>query len=74
MYRVKLVKGRSYTGAVKATRDNPLVDVADKKTADALIASGYFVLVSEETPAAKPKSKKAAKSEETSTADYGEDE
>ena len=72
MYRVKLVKGRSYTGAVKATKENPFADVPNKDTAEDLVASGYFELVPEEK--AKPKTKKATKTEETPTADYDEDE
>lgn len=71
MYRVKLVKARSYTGAVKVTRESPFADVSDKATADSLVASGYFELVSEDK--AKPKTKKAAKSEETPTVDYDEE-
>lgn len=46
-YHLKLIKGRSYTGfygAVKATREAPDAFVDDKATADAAVASGYFVL------------------------------
>lgn len=47
MYKVKLIKGLSYTGAVQATKENPYVDVEDKETADAVVATGYFELVEE---------------------------
>lgn len=45
MYRVKLIKGLSYTGAIHATKAKPFVDVEDKNVADAAVASGYFELV-----------------------------
>lgn len=45
MYKVKLIKGLSYTGAVHATKDNPYVDVESKEAADAAVATGYFELV-----------------------------
>ena len=47
MYKVKLIKGLSYTGAVHATKEDPYVDVEDKETADAVVATGYFELVEE---------------------------
>lgn len=42
MYRLKLVKAKSYWGIVKASEKNPFVEVESKETADTLIASGYF--------------------------------
>ena len=45
MYKVKLIKGLSYTGAVRATKKDPFVEVEEKETAEALVASGYFELV-----------------------------
>ena len=45
MYKVKLIKGRSYTGAVRSTKKAPFAEVKEKETADALVASGYFELV-----------------------------
>ena len=45
MYKVKLIKSLSYTGAVHATKDNPYVDVESKEAADAAVATGYFELV-----------------------------
>lgn len=63
MYKLKLIKGLSYTGAVHATRDNPYVDVESKEAADAVVATGYFELVEE-----------AAEEKAGGEADYGEDE
>jgi len=48
MYRVKLIKGRSYTGAIRATQEQPFVDVEDKAIAEAAVATGYFELVEAE--------------------------
>ena len=48
MYRVKLVKGRSYNGAIRATQEEPFVDVEDKAIADAAVATGYFEYVESE--------------------------
>lgn len=47
MYHLKLKKALSYTGIVKATRENPDVFVEDKATADTAVATGYFELVGE---------------------------
>ena len=49
MYHLRLTKGLSYCGLVNATRKQPDVFVADKATADAAVASGYFRLISEES-------------------------
>ena len=47
MYHLKLCKGLSYSnGKVTATKRNPGVFVDDKATADALLAPGYFKLIS----------------------------
>ncbi|MDE7245000.1 MAG: hypothetical protein K2O18_13645 [Oscillospiraceae bacterium] len=51
MYHLKLCRGRSYcnaAGTVKATRQQPNVYTADKATADAAVASGFFKLVEEQ--------------------------
>lgn len=51
MYKLKLIKGRSYTGrGVKATSESPVVEAESKVAYDALIASGYFVSVGEAAP------------------------
>jgi hypothetical protein len=49
MYKLKLIRGRSYSGhGVKATAKEPLVDVAKKNIADYLVECGRFELVVEE--------------------------
>lgn len=48
MYHLKLCKAKSYMGIVCATQNKPDVYVPEKQQADKLVASGYFVLVSEE--------------------------
>lgn len=48
MYRLKLIKGLSYTGKVKATANRPFTEVEDKADADYLVGTGYFKLVDEE--------------------------
>lgn len=45
MYKLRLIKGLSYSGAVSATRNSPFVLVENKDIADKLIADGYFELV-----------------------------
>lgn len=48
MYNLKLIKGRSYQGfGVKATNLKPLVAIKEEDKAEALVASGYFSLLSE---------------------------
>ena len=48
MYKLKLIRGRSYTGrGVKVTAEKPFVEVEDKQTADCLAASGRFELIGE---------------------------
>lgn len=46
--KLRLVKGRSYYGAVFATAEKPIVDVPDEDKAQALINTGYFKAVTEE--------------------------
>lgn len=51
MYRIKLTKSLSYTGAVSATKARPVVCTEDEAVAKQAIASGYFELIGEpETP------------------------
>lgn len=46
MFKLKLIKGLSYTGyGVKATAANPFAEVDKKEVSDALVASGYFSFV-----------------------------
>lgn len=47
-YRIKLIKGMSYTGnGIQATKRNPEVTVEDKATAEKAVASGFFKLIEE---------------------------
>jgi len=56
--RLKLIKGKSYTGIIKATKEHPIVEVDDEATAMAAVDSGYFealdvaALTQEEIPEA----------------------
>lgn len=54
-YHLKLAKGLSYCGVVKATKKNPDVFVEDKATADAAVATGYFKLIEGEEAPEPPK-------------------
>lgn len=45
MFHLRLRKGLSYFGIVRATRDKPDVYVQEKEQADSLVKSGYFELV-----------------------------
>ena len=48
MFKLKLVRGLSYSGyGVKATNQRPIITVDKKEAADALIASGHFSLIAE---------------------------
>lgn len=47
MYHLKLCKALSYTGVVRATKEEPDVFVEDKAIADKAVASGYFKLLVE---------------------------
>lgn len=44
--RIKLIKARSYSGAVRATKAQPYADVETLEEANALVATGYFELCS----------------------------
>ncbi|MCX4265954.1 MAG: hypothetical protein OSJ64_03955 [Firmicutes bacterium] len=55
MYHLRLIKGLSYAGVVKATRKSPDVFMEDKATADKAVASGYFELLEIDEPSAVPK-------------------
>lgn len=45
MYHLRLIKGRSYSGVVSATKEHPDVFEDDKATVDKAVASGYFEIV-----------------------------
>lgn len=55
MYKLRLIKGLSYSGAVFATRSSPFVSVENKDIAEKLIADGYFELVEAEKKPAEYK-------------------
>lgn len=65
MYHLKLIKGLSYSGIVKATSKSPDVFVKDKADADKAVATGYFRIVSgrEQSPAPEVSPKKYEKAE-----------
>ena len=47
MYKLKLTKGRSYTGkGVTASASRPFIEVDSREKADTLVATGRFILVS----------------------------
>lgn len=51
MFKLKLIKGRSYTGhGVSVSAESPFTEITDKETSDALVNTGYFSVVSESTP------------------------
>lgn len=52
MYRLQLIKGKTYWGAgVKAIQENPFVEVKTEEQANRLVKTGYFTMVEEEMPA-----------------------
>lgn len=57
MFKLKLIKGLSYTGyGIKATAANPFVEVDKKEVSDALVASRYFSFIEGEPSANNDKS------------------
>lgn len=51
MYRLQLIKGRTYWGAgVKASQEKPFVEVETEEHADRLVKTGYFIMAEEEMP------------------------
>ena len=52
MFKLKLIKGRSYTGyGIKADALKSFIEVSKKEVSDALAASGYFSFVESEVNA-----------------------
>lgn len=45
MYHLKLLKALSFTGVVRATRQQPDIFIEDEATAKAAVATGYFKLI-----------------------------
>lgn len=77
MFKLRLVKGRSYTGnGIKVTAAKPFTETDSKEIADALAASGYFSVVSESEPPKtdeKPLEKMSEKELEAYAAENGID-
>lgn len=57
MYHLRLVKGKSYWGVVRAFEKAPDVYVPEKEQAEKLLSSGYFILIDD---AAEERKKAAA--------------
>jgi hypothetical protein len=55
MFKIRLIKGRSYNGVVTATNKNPIIEVADEAKAKKALASGYFELIEQPAPQTPPK-------------------
>lgn len=78
MFKLKLIKGRSYTGhGISVSSVDPFIEVSDKEKSDALAATGYFSVVSESTPERpheeKPLDKMSEKELEAYAAENGID-
>ena len=57
MYRLKLIKGKTYWGrGVKASQSAPIVCVSDTEQANQLVRSGFFVLVENPNETARDES------------------
>ena len=71
MIHLKLIKGLSYTGDVKATAAKPDVFVKDEATAERLVASGFFAKlgrpVEEKAKEATPEPEKTVEAEPEET-------
>jgi len=50
MTTVKLIKALSYSGAVKATREQPYVNVNTEEEAQALVNTGFFSVCASPVP------------------------
>ena len=50
MIKVKLVKARSYSGTVKATREQPYVNVNTDEEAQALVNTGFLAICGSSAP------------------------
>ena len=54
MFHLRLCKGLSYLGIVRATKAEPDVYVPEEEKAKALVASGYFEMVTSEAEKIQP--------------------
>ncbi len=77
MFKLRLIKGRSYAGnGIKVTAEKPIISIESKEKTDALVASGYFSIVSEpelSKTEEKPLEKMSDKELETYAAENGID-
>lgn len=64
MYHLKLIKGKTYWGIVKASEKKPDVYVSEKEKANALVDSGFFALEGEESSAKEQSNVGGGKTEE----------
>lgn len=57
MYRLKLIKGKTYWGrGVKASQSDPIVCVSDTEQANQLVQSGFFTFVENPNETARDES------------------
>ena len=54
MFHLRLCKGLSYMGIVRATKTEPDVYVPEEEKAKALVTSGYFEMVTSEAEKVQP--------------------
>lgn len=54
MFHLRLCRGLSYLGIVRATKAEPDVYVQEEEKANALVASGYFEMVTSEAEKVQP--------------------
>jgi len=57
MFKLRLIKSRSYTGnGIKVSADKPIIEIENKEKADTLVATGYFSIISEQANASEGRS------------------
>lgn len=54
MFHLRLCKGLSYMGIVRATKAEPDIYVPEEEKAKALVTSGYFEMVTSEAEKVQP--------------------
>lgn len=59
MFHLRLCKGLSYLGIVRATKAEPDVFVQEEEKAKALVNTGYFEMVSNEAEISRPQTETA---------------
>jgi len=50
MFKLKLIKSRSYRGVLSATKSQPYVETDSEEKANLAVATGYFALISADVP------------------------